>query len=46
MGVDGRNLPVMGVERYILTIQVAPRNLLTRWDVSSIPANGIFLTKN
>ena len=22
------------------------RNLLTRWDVSSIPANGIFLTKN
>ena len=26
--------------------QKAPRNLLTRWDVSSIPANGIFLTKN
>ena len=25
--------------------QSAPRNLLTRWDVSSIPANGIFLTK-
>ena len=24
----------------------APSNLLTRWDVSSIPANGIFLTKN
>ena len=24
--------------------QLAPRNLLTRWDVSSIPANGIFLT--
>ena len=23
-----------------------PRNPLTRWDVSSIPANGIFLTKN
>ena len=22
-----------------------PRNLLTCWDVSSIPANGIFLTK-
>ena len=22
-----------------------PRNLMTRWDVSSIPANGIFLTK-
>ena len=26
--------------------QLAPRNLLTRWDVSSIPANGIFLTKH
>ena len=26
--------------------QSAPRNLLTRWDMSSIPANGIFLTKN
>ena len=24
----------------------ASRNPLTRWDVSSIPANGIFLTKN
>ena len=23
-----------------------PRNPLTRWDVSSIPANGIFLTQN
>ena len=23
----------------------APRNPLARWDVSSIPANGIFLTK-
>ena len=23
-----------------------PRNPLTRWGVSSIPANGIFLTKN
>ena len=22
-----------------------PRNTLTRWDVCSIPANGIFLTK-
>ena len=22
-----------------------PRNPLTRWDMSSIPANGIFLTK-
>ena len=26
--------------------QSAPRNLLTRWNVSSIPANGIFLTNN
>ena len=25
--------------------QSAPRNLLTRWDVSSIPANGIFSLK-
>ena len=25
--------------------QRLPCNLLTRWDVSSIPANGIFLTK-
>ena len=33
----GRSTPVA---------QLAPRNLLTRWDVSSIPANGIFLTKN
>ena len=32
----GRSTPVA---------QLAPRNLLTRWDVSSIPANGIFLTK-
>ena len=35
--VQGRSTPVA---------QSAPRNLLTRWDVSSIPANGIFLTKN
>ena len=35
--VVGRSTPVA---------QSAPRNLLTRWDVSSIPANGIFLTKN
>ena len=35
--VKGRSTPVA---------QLAPRNLLTRWDVSSIPANGIFLTKN
>ena len=34
---NGRSTPVA---------QSAPRNLLTRWDVSSIPANGIFLTKN
>ena len=33
----GRSTPVA---------QLAPRNLLTRWDVSSIPANGIFLPKN
>ena len=33
----GRSTPVA---------QSAPRNFLTRWDVSSIPANGIFLTKN
>ena len=33
---DSRSTPVA---------QSAPRNLLTRWDVSSIPANGIFLTK-
>ena len=33
---QGRSTPVA---------QSAPRNLLTRWDVSSIPANGIFLTK-
>ena len=36
-GHDSRSTPVA---------QSAPRNLLTRWDVSSIPANGIFLTKN
>ena len=35
-GALGRSTPVA---------QSAPRNLLTRWDVSSIPANGIFLTK-
>ena len=26
-------------------VREVPRNPLTRWDVSSIPANGIFLTK-
>ena len=38
--------------RLLVTIKTArpgnsdvPRNPLTRWDVSSIPANGIFLTK-
>ena len=35
--IHGRSTPVA---------QSAPRNLLTRWDVSSIPANGIFLIKN
>ena len=34
------------VSRTTPVAQLAPRNLLTRWDVSSIPANGIFLTKN
>ena len=36
------------LSRHLVTpvAQSAPRNLLTRWDVSSIPANGIFLTKN
>ena len=34
---DSRSTPVA---------QLAPRNFLTRWDVSSIPANGIFLTTN
>ena len=29
-------------KRSTLVAQLAPRNLLTRWDVSSIPANGIF----
>ena len=34
---------------YVLPVapvaQEEPRNPLTRWDVSSTPANGIFLTK-
>ena len=34
------------ISRSTPVAQSAPRNLLTRWDVSSIPANGIFLTKN
>ena len=35
-----RNNPVAPVAQRCLV------TLLTRWDVSSIPANGIFLTKN
>ena len=34
------------ISRSTPVAQSAPRNLLTRWDVSSIPANGIFLSKN
>ncbi|CAM9200903.1 unnamed protein product, partial [Ascophyllum nodosum] len=34
------------ISRSTPVAQLAPRNLLTRWDVSSIPANGIFLIKN
>ena len=34
------------VVQFFFFVLYAPRNLLTRWDVSSIPANGIFLTKN
>ena len=30
---------------YMVAGPEVPRNPLTRWDVSSIPANGIFLTK-
>ena len=39
------------INKYILLIvgrpgsSEVPRNPLARWDVSSIPANGIFLTK-
>ena len=29
----------------VVPVAEVPRNPLTRWDVSSIPANGIFLTK-
>ena len=47
-------IPIVGVGKKgaHLLVPVAPvaqrqpRNLLTRWDVSSIPVNGIFLTKN
>ena len=56
MGVDEGNLLliVMSIERHIFTSSSEAgrpgssevhRNPLTRWDVSSIPANGIFLTK-
>ena len=38
-------IPIL-LSRSTPVAQSAPRNLLTRWDVSSIPANGIFLTKN
>ena len=37
------------INKYILAgrpgSSEVPRNPLARWDVSSIPANGIFLTK-
>ena len=45
-------LYVMTIHTYIISSygrpgsSEVPRNPLTRWDVSSIPANGIFLTKN
>ena len=52
-GAGTFSMPKVGVgkEKSILSrstpvAQSATRNLLTRWDVSSIPANGIFLTKN
>ena len=32
------------MNRFYLDVKTGP-NPLTRWDVSSIPANGIFLTK-
>ena len=38
--------PSVWFDRSTPVAQSAPHNLLTRWDVSSIPANGIFLTKN
>ena len=39
-------IPFYFISRSTPVAQSAPRNLLTRWDVSSIPANGIFLTKS
>ena len=55
MGVDEGGLQVIidDIEVIILLYSTAgrpgsseaPRNPLTRWDVSSIPANGIFLTE-
>ena len=43
----GLNLVLITNINIIINIieQAVPRNPLTRWDVSSIPANGIFLTK-
>ena len=38
------NTPKLTVQ-HAVTMFSGPRNPLTRWDVSSIPANGIFLTK-
>ena len=56
MGVDEGGLQVIidDIEGIILLYSTAgrpgsseaPRNPLTRWDVSSIPANGIFSLKN
>ena len=35
----------VGEEPTVILYTEVPRNPLTRWDASSIPANGIFLTK-
>ena len=43
--ISSRYFPAI-ISRSTPVAQSAPRNLLTRWDVSSIPANGIFLPKN
>ena len=40
-----RGIFVCSTEPVAPLAQRYPCNLLTRWDVSSIPANGIFLTK-
>ena len=45
------HIHILGLTSYYLAVgrspgsSGVPRNPLTRWDVSSIPANGIFLTK-